>query len=135
MSSLINKHYPILIMTNISVATRSQVKEGELFPVKVENQKVILTRIEGKVYAVENKCPHLGMPLAKGKVCDQAVTCRWHGATFDLTTGNNVKWVDSFVGIPLPEWSHQVLSVGKQARGLKTFTVSEQGEEISININ
>lgn len=121
-------------MTNISVATSSQVKEGELLPVKVENQKVILTRVDGKVYAVENKCPHLGMPLAKGKVCNHTVTCRWHGATFDLTTGANVKWVDSFVGIPLPEWSHQVLSVGKQAQGLKTFTVTEQGDEVSISM-
>jgi nitrite reductase/ring-hydroxylating ferredoxin subunit len=122
-------------MKTIAVATASQVKEGELFPVKVENQKVMLTRVDGKVYALENKCPHLGMPLAKSKVCDKAVTCRWHGATFDLTTGANVKWVDSFVGVPLPEWSHQILSVGKSAQGLKTFTVTEQGDDISIEIN
>jgi nitrite reductase/ring-hydroxylating ferredoxin subunit len=121
-------------MTNITVAKSSQVKEAELLPVKVENQKVIVTRVDGKVYAVENKCPHLGMPLAKGKVCNHAVTCRWHGATFDLTTGENVKWVDSFVGVPLPEWSHQVLSVGKKAQGLKTFNVTEQGDDVSIAI-
>jgi nitrite reductase/ring-hydroxylating ferredoxin subunit len=119
-------------MKTISVATASQVKEGELLPVKVENQKVMLTRVDGKVYALENKCPHLGMPLNSGKVCNNAVTCRWHGATFDLTTGENIQWVGSFVGIPLPEWSHQVLSVGKQAHGLKTFTVTEQGDDISI---
>jgi nitrite reductase/ring-hydroxylating ferredoxin subunit len=122
-------------MKTISVATASQVKEGELFPVKVENQKVMLTRVDGKVYALENKCPHLGMPLAKSKVCDKAVTCRWHGAKFDLTTGANIKWVDSFVGVPLPEWSHQVLSVGKSPQGLKTFAVTEQGDEISIAID
>ncbi len=121
-------------MTTISIAKSSQVKEGELLPVKVENQKVMLTRVDGKVYAVENKCPHLGMPLAKGKVCDRAVTCRWHGATFDLTTGENVKWVNSFVGVSLPEWSHQVLSAGKQAKGIKTFTVNEQGDDVSISI-
>jgi nitrite reductase/ring-hydroxylating ferredoxin subunit len=121
-------------MKTISVATSSQVKEDELLAVKVEDKKVILTRVDGKVYAVENKCPHLGMPLAKGKVCNHAVTCRWHGATFDLTTGENLKWVDSFVGVPLPEWSHQILSVGKQAQGLKTFTVTEQGDEVSISI-
>jgi nitrite reductase/ring-hydroxylating ferredoxin subunit len=121
-------------MTTISVATSSQVKEGELLPVTVENQKVMLTRVDGKIYAVENKCPHLGMPLAKGKVCNNAVTCRWHGATFDLKTGENVKWVDSFVGVALPEWSHQILSAGKKAQGLKTFTVTEQGDEVSISI-
>ena len=114
------------------VATASQVKEGEVLAVTAENQKVMLSRIDGKVYAVENKCPHLGLPLANGKVCDRVVTCRWHGASFDLTTGENVKWVNSFAGIPLPEWSHQALSIGKSAQGLKTFAVTEQGDEISI---
>jgi nitrite reductase/ring-hydroxylating ferredoxin subunit len=122
-------------MKTIAVATASQVKEGELLPVKVENQKVMLTRINGQVHALENKCPHLGMPLAKGKICDGVVTCPWHGASYNLSTGANVKWVDSFVGIPLPEWSHKALSLGKSPHGLKTFAVTEQGDEISISID
>jgi nitrite reductase/ring-hydroxylating ferredoxin subunit len=119
---------------NIPVATASQIKEGELFPVTVENEKVMLTRVAGKICAVANKCPHLGMPLAKSKVCDGAVTCRWHGATFDLTTGKNVKWVDSFVGVPLPEWSHGPLSLGKPAQGIKSYPVTEDGEQVSITL-
>jgi nitrite reductase/ring-hydroxylating ferredoxin subunit len=121
-------------MTTIRVATSSQIQEGQLFPVKVENQKIILTRVEGKIHALENKCPHLGMPLAKGKVCNGVVTCPWHGASYNLTTGENVKWVDSVVGIPLPQWSHQIVSMGKKPQGLKTYTVSEQGDEVSISI-
>ncbi|WP_309738725.1 Rieske 2Fe-2S domain-containing protein [Chamaesiphon sp. OTE_20_metabat_361] len=121
-------------MKTVSVATTSQIREGELLAVKVENQKVILTKIDDKIYAVENKCPHLGMPLAKGKVCDRAVTCPWHGASFDLTTGENVKWVGSFAGIPLPEWSHQVLSLGKSAQSIPTYPVTIQGDEVSISI-
>jgi nitrite reductase/ring-hydroxylating ferredoxin subunit len=122
-------------MTTINVATSSQVKEGEILAVKFENKKAMLTRVEGKVYAVENKCPHLGMPLAKGKVCNNAVTCRWHGATFDLKTGENIKWVDSFVGVPLPEATHSLLSLGKQPQGLKTFNVKEEGDDVSILIH
>jgi nitrite reductase/ring-hydroxylating ferredoxin subunit len=119
----------------IPVATASQVKEGELFPVTVESQKVMLTRVAGKVHAVANKCPHLGMRLSKSKVCDGAVTCRWHGATFDLTTGKNIKWVDSFVGIPLPESFHGALSLGKSPQGLKVYAVKEDGEQVSIEID
>jgi nitrite reductase/ring-hydroxylating ferredoxin subunit len=122
-------------MTTINVATSSQVKEGETLAVKFENKKALLSRVEGKVYAVENKCPHLGMPLTKGKVCNNAVTCRWHGATFDLKTGENIKWVDSFVGVPLPEASHKLLSLGKQPQGLKTFNVQEEGDAVSILIH
>ena len=89
-------------MTTI-VATASQVKEGEVLAVTAENHKVILSRIDGKVYAVENKCPHLGLPLANGKVCDRVVTCRWHGASFDLTTGENVKCASQFSKISSPD--------------------------------
>ena len=121
-------------MKTVSIATTSQIEVGELLAVKVENQKVILTKIDDKIYAVENKCPHLGMPLANGKVCDRAVTCRWHGASFDLTTGENVKWVDSFAGIPLPEWSRKALSMGKSAQSIKTYPVTQQGDEVSISI-
>ena len=42
-------------MKTVSVATTSQIREGELLAVKVENQKVILTKIDDKIYAVENK--------------------------------------------------------------------------------
>ncbi len=49
-------------MKSITVASSDRIQEGQLFPVTVENQKIMLTRVGGKIYAIENKCPHLGMP-------------------------------------------------------------------------
>jgi nitrite reductase/ring-hydroxylating ferredoxin subunit len=37
--------------------------------------------------AVDNRCPHLGFPLAKGTVKDGILTCHWHHANFDLKSG------------------------------------------------
>lgn len=122
-------------MKTISVATASQVKEGELLSVTVDNQKVMLTRVNGEVHALANKCPHLGMPLAKGKVCDGVVTCPWHGASYNLSTGENVEWVNSFVGIPLPTGLRSIVSLGKSPQGLKTYPVTQQGDDISIAID
>jgi nitrite reductase/ring-hydroxylating ferredoxin subunit len=39
------------------------------------------------VAAVDNRCPHMGFPLARGTVCDGILTCHWHHARFDLGTG------------------------------------------------
>src|SRR5438105_5441882 len=39
------------------------------------------------VYAVDNRCPHMGFPLHRGTVSDGILTCHWHHARFDLSTG------------------------------------------------
>ncbi len=40
-----------------------------------------------KVYAVDNRCPHMGFPLNRGSVKDGILTCHWHHARFDLSSG------------------------------------------------
>ena len=42
---------------------------------------------QGQVYAVDNRCPHMGFPLAKGTVKGGILTCHWHHARFDLCSG------------------------------------------------
>jgi nitrite reductase/ring-hydroxylating ferredoxin subunit len=41
----------------------------------------------GKVFALDNRCPHLGFPLHRGSVEDGILTCHWHHARFDLASG------------------------------------------------
>ena len=40
-----------------------------------------------QVYAVDNRCPHMGFPLDRGSVKDGILTCHWHHARFDLSSG------------------------------------------------
>ena len=42
---------------------------------------------EGGVFAVDNRCPHMGFPLSRGTVSDGILTCHWHHAKFDLAGG------------------------------------------------
>jgi nitrite reductase/ring-hydroxylating ferredoxin subunit len=42
---------------------------------------------EDEVYAVDNRCPHMGFPLSKGTVQGGILTCHWHHARFDLQSG------------------------------------------------
>ncbi|MGH9897871.1 MAG: Rieske (2Fe-2S) protein [Pyrinomonadaceae bacterium] len=46
-----------------------------------------LFNIGGKFFAVDNACPHRGVPLADGKICANLIECGGHGWRFDLQTG------------------------------------------------
>jgi nitrite reductase/ring-hydroxylating ferredoxin subunit len=50
---------------------------------------------EGRPYAVDNRCPHMGFPLHKGSLHDGILTCHWHHARFDLESGGTFDpWAD-----------------------------------------
>jgi len=50
---------------------------------------------EGRAWAVDNRCPHMGFPLSRGTVRDGLLTCHWHHARFDLASGGTL---DPFAG-------------------------------------
>lgn len=42
----------------------------------------------GERFAVSKRCRHLAGPLAEGSIDDDGcLVCPWHGATYDVTTG------------------------------------------------
>jgi nitrite reductase/ring-hydroxylating ferredoxin subunit len=45
---------------------------------------------DGRFYAVDNRCPHMGFPLNRGTVRDGLLTCHWHHARFDLDGGGTL---------------------------------------------
>jgi len=69
------------------VAGDTDVTEGTLMAVDVDDRKVVLTRVAGKVCALENTCTHAGGPLNEGTVEDGVVVCPWHGSRFRLSDG------------------------------------------------
>jgi nitrite reductase/ring-hydroxylating ferredoxin subunit len=56
---------------------------------------VFPSSVSDQVYAVDNRCPHMGFPLHKGSVADGILTCHWHHARFDLESGGTFDpWAD-----------------------------------------
>ena len=55
--------------------------------VKVAGKEIALFQVQGKYYAIDNACTHVGGPLAEGDVEDTVVECPWHGSRFSLETG------------------------------------------------
>jgi nitrite reductase/ring-hydroxylating ferredoxin subunit len=64
-----------------------EVSEGEMVGVSVDGKPVLWAKVEGKIHALGNKCPHRGFPLHKGKLEGYTLTCAYHGGQFDIRTG------------------------------------------------
>lgn len=56
--------------------------------VRVRNEPpVAVVNADGDFYAVRDICTHEDFPLSEGLVCDRRIECSFHGAAFDLVTG------------------------------------------------
>jgi nitrite reductase/ring-hydroxylating ferredoxin subunit len=59
--------------------------------VKHHARQIAVFRAGESVYAIDNRCPHEGYPLASGKLSkDCVLTCNWHNWKFRLDTGECV---------------------------------------------
>ena len=55
-----------------------------------------------RVFALDNRCPHMGFPLDRGSVEDGILTCHWHHARFDLESGCTFDlWADDAPTFPV----------------------------------
>ncbi|HFE44010.1 MAG TPA: Rieske (2Fe-2S) protein, partial [Nannocystis exedens] len=64
---------------------------GEARVISHERQRIAVFRPQTEeFYAIDNRCPHEGYPLARGPVRDCVVTCPWHNFKFDLRDGQCV---------------------------------------------
>ena len=51
------------------------------------HRPILVVYDRGRVFALDNRCPHMGFPLDRGSVEDGILTCHWHHARFDLDSG------------------------------------------------
>jgi len=61
---------------------------------------VLVSEFEGKMYAYGSKCPHYGAPLVRGALMDGMVRCPWHGACFDIRTGQDSIFLNNSLDFP-----------------------------------
>ena len=105
--------------------------------VDVGEGKALLVREGSEFHALGAKCTHYGAPLVKGVHCNGRVRCPWHGACFDVKTGDiedfpgldsipkyevNVLWIALiFMGTDFRGLSKNYTFVGFKIRGLSIF--------------
>jgi nitrite reductase/ring-hydroxylating ferredoxin subunit len=86
----------------VRAARLDDVREAGCRVVHVEGRTIALFSHNDGVYAVENRCPHMGFPLHRGSVKDGILTCHWHHARFDLASGGTFdQWADDVTAFPV----------------------------------
>ncbi|HXZ24150.1 MAG TPA: Rieske 2Fe-2S domain-containing protein [Methanomassiliicoccales archaeon] len=98
----------------VRVGSASELNEGGRIQATADGKTLVLVRSEGKLYALDGRCSHMGIPLVRGTVSQGTIRCALHGAIFDLATG-------------------KVLS-NPQARDLRTYTISQEGDELYVDV-
>lgn len=73
------------------VVQLDDLEDEEPFAANVEGQDLMLVRVDGQVFALEDLCTHEVAPLSEGFVEDGCIECPLHQGMFDLATGDAVK--------------------------------------------
>jgi nitrite reductase/ring-hydroxylating ferredoxin subunit len=121
-------------MSQVEAAKSDEVREGTVFAAVLAGTKIGLTRVNGAVQAFVNKCPHLGLPLTKGKIADGVITCPFHGSSFDLCSGADKAWVTGLLGVKLPGAITGVIAMGKTPHGITKLAASEADGKIFVDV-
>lgn len=73
----------------VRVASTDDLSEGEIIPVEVDGEPILLSNVEGTIYAIGGLCSHEEAPLSEGYLTGTELECPWHGSVFDLQTGES----------------------------------------------
>eukprot|EP00741_Cyanophora_paradoxa_P002981 tig00000655_g2894.t1 len=116
------------------VCSDSDLVEGDRKIVDVDGQAVIVTRQNGKLFAVSATCPHLGLPMKKGKIENCAIVSFFHKSTFALEDGKVLAWSESFMGLPGTGMIGKAIGNLKGGpKNLATYPVSISGGDIYVD--
>ena len=98
-------------LTFVKVAKTIDVPVGQMKHIEVDGKELLIANVEGKFYAVCDRCPHMSAMLSKGTLNNTTVTCPRHFSSFDVTTGK---------------------AISGPTRGLQVYEVKADGNDLLI---
>ena len=85
------------------VAEPGELAEGRVKTVTADNRSFALTHFEGRLSALDNRCPHQGGPLGEGSIENGLLRCPWHGWDYHPCTGKAPGFDDGVDTFPVEE--------------------------------
>ena len=89
-------------LVDVEITGASDLDDGMMMELKVgagKKDNVLITRYQGKLYAIGAYCSHFGAPLVNGVLFDDKVLCPWHAAGFSVTSGA-IEYAPGLDGVP-----------------------------------
>ena len=86
----------------VCAGTLAELNAKGRLVVRGSHRPILVVNDQSRVYAFDNRCPHMGFPLDRGSVEDGILTCHWHHARFDLASGCTFDlWADDVPTCPV----------------------------------
>jgi nitrite reductase/ring-hydroxylating ferredoxin subunit len=71
----------------VPVGKLTDLQPGQMKWVAVDRERVLLVNVDGRYYALDDRCGHRWAPLSRGTLRGHVVECPLHFACFDVRTG------------------------------------------------
>jgi nitrite reductase/ring-hydroxylating ferredoxin subunit len=114
-------------MNWVQALPENELPQGQRKVIKIGKQAILLLHHANQIYAMDNACPHLKLPMEKGKITeDGAIVCPWHRSVFDLRSGAVKTWS------PWPPGIGAVLGKISQEQALTVFPTRVQEGSIWV---
>jgi nitrite reductase/ring-hydroxylating ferredoxin subunit len=122
----------------VEVAKIEEIPSGKMKHVELNSKEIVVANLNSKFYAMDDRCGHMNALLSMGNISnDGVVTCPFHGARFDITTGKKVKepvLAPSQEMEPLPKtWQNYMEHAGQLMSHIKTY--DQQTYEVLVDGN
>ena len=76
---------------SVQVASVEDIPEGQAKVFSVGELRIVLCKVDGTIYAIEDLCSHDDGPLGEGALVGTTIECPRHGARFNVCTGEVVR--------------------------------------------
>lgn len=108
-------------MEYLKIAEVDALQPGEKKSFPLQGKMILLANVDGKFYALDNRCPHMGGALSGGDLEGATLTCPRHGAKFDVRNGKNVG-------------SAKLAFIQAKVGDAKVFPVKVEGKDILVEL-
>lgn len=79
-------------MTRFLIDNVNNFEEGKLRSMTLGGKEILIINKGGRYFAINNICSHAGARLHTGILKDNQVTCPSHGATWNIETGELLRF-------------------------------------------
>lgn len=121
----------------------SEITEGHMKHVEINGKEIAIANLDGKFYAFADRCGHMNARLSRGNINQNIVTCPFHAAKFDITSGKRIgepvlELPPGMEPLP-PNWQKYMGVVAQEMSFIKTFdqeiyNVKVEGDNIKIKV-
>jgi nitrite reductase/ring-hydroxylating ferredoxin subunit len=86
----------------VTIGTLEELRRTGCLTGKAGAQPICVLWSDGAAFALDDRCPHMGFPLHRGTIESGLLTCHWHNARFDVSSGGTLDpWADDVRSYPV----------------------------------